>query len=73
MGNENTFTDILTEKQEHILRIKINLPPGAESFGLQPLAQPARQLSQAVGDGLQRHDRLGEDPAGDVRRRGHER
>ena len=26
MGTDNTFTDILTERQEHILRIKINRP-----------------------------------------------
>ena len=47
MGNENTFTDILTEKQEHILRIKINRPQKKNALTIAMYAALADAIARA--------------------------
>ena len=51
MGTGNTFTDILTERQEHILRIKINRPQKKNALSMAMYAAMADAIIQADGDG----------------------
>jgi enoyl-CoA hydratase/carnithine racemase len=51
MSTGNTFTDILTERQEHILRIKINRPQKKNALTMAMYAAMADAIIQADGDG----------------------
>ncbi len=51
MGTGNTFTDILTERREHILRIKINRPQKKNALTVAMYAAMADAIVQADEDG----------------------
>ena len=51
MGTDNTFTDILTERREHILRIKINRPQKKNALTIAMYAAMADAIIQADEDG----------------------
>jgi enoyl-CoA hydratase/carnithine racemase len=51
MGTDNTFTDILTERQEHILLIKINRPQKKNALTMAMYAAMADAIIQADVDG----------------------
>jgi enoyl-CoA hydratase/carnithine racemase len=51
MGTDNTFTDILTERREHILRIKINRPQKKNALTIAMYAAMADAIVQADEDG----------------------
>jgi enoyl-CoA hydratase/carnithine racemase len=50
MGNDNTFSDILTENREHILRIKINRPQKKNALSIAMYAAMADAIIQADED-----------------------
>ena len=51
MSSDNTFSDILTERREHILRIKINRPQKKNALTIAMYAAMADAIIQADEDG----------------------
>ena len=51
MGTDNAFTDILIERREHILRIKINRPQKKNALTVAMYAAMADAIVHADEDG----------------------